>query len=121
MGMLKERDRSMKLIRLPRDSIFAAGQHAQRTAHDGQNGILDVAKVVVDGTHHVGTVVPAMRALRAQLLVELVELLLAGFLVGEDLDHLLAVDHFLDVAVQCAQRLLLADKVFGGLARHASW
>ena len=38
--------------------------------------------------------------------------------MGEDLDHLLAVDHFLYVAVQRAQRLLLADKVFGGFARH---
>ena len=96
---------------------IAAGQHAQRTAHDGQNGILDVAKVVVDGTHHVGQG-SGDAGIAAQLLVELVELLLAGFFVGEDLDHLLAVDHFLYVAVQRAQRLLLADKVFGGFARH---
>ena len=94
-----------------------AGQHAQRTAHDGQNGILDVAKVVVDGTHHVGERT-GDAGIAAQLLVELVELLLACFLVGEDLDHLLTVDHFLYVAVQCAKRLLLADKVFGGFARH---
>ena len=63
---------------------IAAGQHAQRAAHDGQNGILDIAQVVVDGTHHVGERT-GDAGIAVQLLVELVELLLAGFLVGEDL------------------------------------
>ena len=96
---------------------IAAGQHAQRAAHDGQNGILDIAQVVVDGSHHVGQG-SGGTGVAVQLLVELVELLLAGFLVGEDLDHLLAVDHFLHVAVQHTERLLLADKVSGGLPCH---
>ena len=51
-----------------------------------------------------------------QLIVELVELLDGGFLMAEDLDDLLAVHHFLDIAVDLAQFLLLPDEELAGLS-----
>ena len=51
-----------------------------------------------------------------QLIVEFVELLDGGILVAENLDDLLAVHHFLDVAVDFAQLLLLLEEVLAGVA-----
>ena len=51
-----------------------------------------------------------------QLIVELVELLDGGFLMAENLDDLLAVHHFLDIAVDLAQFLLLLDEDLAGVS-----
>ena len=51
-----------------------------------------------------------------ELIVELVKILLCRFLMAEDLDDLLTVHHFLDEAFCFAEGVLLADKVFCGLA-----
>ena len=51
-----------------------------------------------------------------QLIVEPVELLNGNFLMAKDLDDLLAVHHFLNVAIDLAQLLLLLDEVFAGVA-----
>ena len=86
-------------------------------AYNGQDGILHIAKVIVDRAHHVGEFAGG-EGVFAQRLVKLVELFLANFLAVKDLDHLLAGDHFLDVAVYRAQAFLLADEEFAGLARQ---
>ena len=93
----------------------AVGADHQHTAHDGQHGILDIAQVVVDGAHHVGELTGGV-GVGEESFVELVELVLADLFVVEDLDHLLAGDHFFDIAVDCAQGLLLAHEELARLA-----
>ena len=113
-----------------------AGQTAQRqateavdgqcTAQNGAEHIGQVAQLAVDRHGHqrvgvclVGTV--------EQLIVELVEFFNGNVLMAENLDDLLAVHHFLNIAVDLAQLLLLLDEklagvasqVFGGQQHHA--
>ncbi len=76
-----------------------------------------IAQVIVDGAQHIGELAGAV-GVHPQLLIELVEVLLADLLVVEDLDHLLAGDHLLDIAVDRAQSPLLAIKEARGLARQ---
>ena len=91
------------------------GGYRHDTAHNGENGILDIAQIVIHGAHHVAELSGGI-GVPAQLLVQLVELFLADILVVEDLDHLLAVDHLLHIAVQRAQGALLTDEEFACLA-----
>ena len=84
---------------------------------DGKNGILGIAQVVVQGAHAVGISTGKISVL-AELLVQLIELRLAHILVGENLHHPLAVDHFLHIAVHRAQGTLLADEKLGGFSRN---
>ena len=94
----------------------SAGKYREQAADDGENGVLGIAQIVVDGPHGVG--IGARKVgIPPQLFVQLVKLLFAGILVGEDLHHPLAVDHLLHIAVDRAQRALLADEEFGGPAR----
>ena len=51
-----------------------------------------------------------------ELVVDFVKFLLGCALVAEDLDDLLAVHHLFDVALNLAERLLLAHKERSGLA-----
>ena len=91
------------------------GLDAQQSAHNGQDRILHIAQVIVDGAQHIGELAGAV-GVHPQLLIELVEVLLADLLVVEDLDHLLAGDHLLDITVDRAQGTLLANKEARGLA-----
>ena len=96
---------------------FAAGGDHQEAAHDGQNRILDITQVVIHRAHHVGQTAGGIGVV-AELVIELVEFVLADFFPGEDLDDLLAVDHFFHIAVEGTEGFLLADEVFAGLAHH---
>jgi len=51
-----------------------------------------------------------------QLFVVLVEVLLGRLFVAEYLDDLLAVDHLLDIAVECADGLLLTNEEVAALS-----
>ena len=90
-----------------------AMQRQRRARHDAQY-IADVAELGVDRHEDVCVAVGAAGAV-AQLLVELVEALDGGLLVVEDLHDLLALHHFLDVAVNLAEVLLLPDEELAGL------
>ena len=94
---------------------FTAGCHNENAADDGENGVLDITQIVVDGSHGVGKTAGGIGVL-AERLIELIKLLLGGFLVGEDLHDLLTVDHFLHIAIESTQRSLLAHKELARLA-----
>ena len=87
----------------------------QKAAGHGDNHVLDVADVDQDGHEDIGVFIGLIGALE-QGVIDLVEARLGLGLVAEDLDHLLAVDHLLDIAVQIAQLHLLADKVAAAAA-----
>ena len=89
----------------------ATGEHRHQSADNGNNRILDIAKVVVQGAHDVG-VGTRQEGIAPQLLVQFVKFLLAGILVGEHLHHPLAADHFLHIAIHRTQRTLLANEEF---------
>ena len=78
----------------------------QRAADGGGSRVAHVGDGGGDGHDGGGVEVGAAGAL-AVLVVELVELALGNVLVGEGLDDLHALDHFLNVAVDGAQRGLL--------------
>lgn len=88
-------------------------QRQRRARHDAQH-IADVAELGVDRHEDVCIAVSTAGAV-AQLLVELVEALDGSLLVVEDLHDLLALHHFLDVAVDLAEVLLLPDEKLAGL------
>ena len=96
---------------------LAIGHHHHHAAHNGQHRILNVAQVIIDGTHHVGKFTGGV-GIGAELLVEHVKFLFAGILVVENLHHSLAVNHFLDIAIHRAQGLLLSNEILAGLARQ---
>ena len=87
----------------------------QRTADDGANYVGQVAQLAVDRHCHQRVGVGLVGAVE-QLIVEFVELLDGGFLMAENLDDLLAVHHFLDIAVDLAQFLLLLDEELAGIS-----
>ena len=86
-----------------------SGQHAKNTANDSQDRILDIAQVIVDGTHHIGKFACRIGVL-TELIIELIELFLADLFVVKDLDHFLTGDHLFNIAVYSAQGFLLTDK-----------
>ena len=87
----------------------------QRTADDGAEHVGQVAQLAVDRHCHQRVGIGLVGAVE-QLIVELVELLDGGFLMAENLDDLLAVHHFLDIAVDLAQFLLLLDEELAGVS-----
>ena len=87
----------------------------QRTADHSAEHVAQVAQLAVDGHRRQRVGVGLVGAVE-QLIVEFVELLDGGILVAENLDDLLAVHHFLDVAVDLAQLLLLLEEVLAGVA-----
>ena len=76
-----------------------------------------MAQVVVDRPQNVGKFV-GCGGVVAQLLIAAVKFLDGLLLVAEHLDHLLAVDHLFDVAVDVGQGLLLLDEVLAALRAH---
>ena len=94
--------------------------HTAAPAHEpgpgyGHQNILQVAQIVVHGTHHAGVHVGSV-GIGAESFIEPVEIRLGGFLVAEYLDHLLPLDHLLNIAVYRAQGLLLPHKESAGHA-----
>ena len=93
--------------------------HAANAAHSHgctsqcADGVADVAQLGVDRHHDVGEGIGLLGAF-LQLVVQLTEAGKGLLLVGEYLDHLLALHHLLDVAVHLAQIPLLLDEVLGG-------
>ena len=87
------------------------------TAHNGQNGVLDIAKVVVYRTHGVGECT-GLKGVFPEGFVNFVKFVLTGFLPAEHLYHPLTGNHFLHVAVDRAQGALLADEELARLARQ---
>ena len=94
------------------DQIAGEAAHVRQTvegkqsAKDGDDGVVDVGDGDHGGHHGGGIALRALAGL-AQGLVALAELFQVRLLVVEDLDDLLAADHFLDIAVELAQVLLL--------------
>ena len=107
--------------RLP-DKHQIAGQAADvghapqghQAAHHRHNGVVDIGDAD-HRRHHGGGVALGPGARLAQGLVFGLENAQVGRLVVKDLDHLLAADHLLDVAVDVAQGGLLGG-VVGGAA-----
>ena len=95
----------------------AARVHCQQTAYDGQNGILDIAQVIVDGAHDVG-VGTGLEGILPELFIQHVKVRFGGFFVAEDFDDPLAVNHFFYIAIHSAQGLLLSDEEHGRLSGH---
>ena len=91
------------------------GKYHHHATGNGQNGVLDVAQVIVDGAHDVGEFTGGI-GVGAELFIQHIEFLLAGVLVVEDFYYPLAVNHFLNIAIHRTQGLLLTDEVFSGLA-----
>ena len=104
--------------------------HGEQRAHDGDDGVVDVAHAH-GHRHHRGRVGLRRRPRLAQALVEPAEAREVGGLVVEDLHDLLPRDHLLHVAVEPAQLVLLAREEppaaparepnverDGGVARH---
>ena len=98
-----------------RDAVADDAGQRQRTADHRHEHVQQVADVAHDRHEDIREGVRVAGRL-TQLIVQLVKLLLALVLVAEYLDDLLAVDHFLDVAVDLAERGLLREEVACGLA-----
>ena len=86
---------------------------ATRAYHNGHQGVTDPADVGIDGHQQVGIAVGLVGAV-SELFIDLMEIFHGRLLVAEDLDHLLAVQHFLNKSVHCAQVDLLAHIIFPG-------
>ena len=102
------------------DAQGDGGVHAaqgQGAAHHGHDHILHVADVHHDGHQDAGVGVGLVGAVE-HVVIDAVEAILGLLLVAEDFDHLLAVDHLLDIAVQGAQGALLAEEVAAAAARQ---
>ena len=82
----------------------------QDTAQNGAEDVADVAQLGGDRHEHAGEGVGVLGALEEGLVAP-GELLHVFLLVAEDLDHLLALHHLLDKAVEAAQVFLLGHKV----------
>ena len=95
----------------------AVGHNNHPAAEQSQKGVLQIPQIVGDGAHDVG-IGAGQEGILAQLVIQRVKILLGGFLVAEHLDHTLAGDHFLHIAVDRAQGFLLADEEIGGLSRN---
>ena len=115
MGMLKLLFRARNATTVP--SVMPPDiAHGHGRAHQGADGVAHVAQLGRDGHDDVGVAVGLLGAV-FQLIVQLPETGQSFLLVGEHLDDLLALHHFLDVAVQLAEVTLLGDEVFAALAR----
>ena len=76
---------------------------------------MQVAQIPHDGHQDIGEGI-GLGSVVAQLFIFLVELLDGLFLMAEDLDHFLAVDHLFNVSVQIAKGLLLSYKKVAAFA-----
>ena len=87
----------------------------QQRSYNGGQHIIDISNISHYRHQHVGIDVRVAGTVK-ELVVQLLEFCLGFFLMAEDLYHLLAVHHFLNVAVDFTQILLLRHKVPAGLA-----
>ncbi len=114
LGDLRDGLRELAVERDERDDRANAeptdAVQGERGARGGHDHVGEVAHVGVDRHDEVGGQQGAGAAL-PQPLVGLAEALDGVVLVVEDLDHLLAVHHLLDVAVHRAEVALLLDEV----------
>ena len=85
-------------------------------SHDGHQRVADPADIGVYGHQQVCVAVGLICAV-PKLLIYLMKVIHGFLFMAEDLDHLLAVQHFLDKAVYRAQVNLLADVIFSGQSR----
>ena len=90
----------------------AAERHEKAACERGEH-VQKVTDVVHDRHEDICKAV-CLACVGEELVVELVKIGLRGLLMAEDLDDFLAVHHFLDEALGLAERVLLADEVFGG-------
>ena len=114
-GHIERAGERQKGYQLAQCQQAAAGGNGQIAAHNGQNGILQIPQIVVYGPHDVG-VGSGTKCIPAELFVDFIKLLLTGTFVAEYLHNTLTVDHFFHIAVDRAQRALLADEKNGGFA-----
>ena len=70
----------------------------QDAAHDSADHVADIPKLGIDGAEEIGKCISTVRTYKKPV-IELLKLLLALLLMAEDLDHLLAVHHFLNESV----------------------
>ena len=82
----------------------------ETAAKHGDEHVKEVAECVHDGAEDIGKLI-RFGSVCEEVVVSFVELGLCFVFVAEDLDDLLAVNHFFDVAVHIAEGLLLANKV----------
>ena len=90
--------------------------HSHSRTHQSADGIADISQLCIDRHHDVGVAVGLLCTL-LQLIIQLAEAFQGLLLMGKDLDHLLAFHHFLDVAVDSSQVLLLLQEE---LSAHGS-
>ncbi len=117
LGHVQEGDEHTDVKGHAGDAHIGDAGEQQNAAHHCNEHIEDVAQIVDDGAKNVGVGVrPA--AVLIKLVVDPVKIRLAGGLMAEDLDHLLAVHYLLNEALGLPHGFLLPDKVFGGAAAH---
>ena len=93
------------------------GHNTHQSAGNRQHRILQIPKIIINRAQHIGELAGAV-SVYPQFFIELIKVLLADFLVIKDLDYLLAGDHLLNIAIDCAQRTLLSNEIACGLSRH---
>ena len=113
-----------RLVETP-GQLQEGGQAAQRQAayvsdgkkrsHNGRQHIVDISDIGHHGHQNIGEDVGVAGAVE-QLIVQLLEPRLGLLLVAEDLYDLLAVHHFLDIAVYNTDVALLGHKIAPRLA-----
>ena len=86
----------------------------QRRARHHAQHIAQMAKLRVDRHQNIGKGI-CLTGADAQFFVQLAEAAEGLLLVIEHLDDLLALHHFFNITVDCAEVLLPADEVFAGL------
>ncbi len=89
----------------------------QQASDDGDEDVLDVADIAHHRHENIREAV-GIEGGAVELFVQLVEPGLRLFFMGEDLDHLLTVDHLFDESVRFPQRLLLLHEVGTAFTRH---
>ena len=82
----------------------------ERTADENDDDVKQVTDIAENRNEDIGETVCAFR-ITEKLFVDLIEILFAGFFMAEDLDDLLTVHHFFDIALFMTERFLLANKV----------
>ena len=87
----------------------------QHCTNNGHHHIAQPSNVRIDGHQKVGIPVGFVSAV-PQGIINLTKIPLSSLFMAEYLDHFLAIQHFLDKAVHCAQISLLVNIVFPGAA-----
>ncbi len=83
---------------------------SQRSTEHCDKHILDVAKISHNRHKNIHKLI-SLRRIPTKLLIKLIKAFLSLILITKDLNHLLSVYHFFDIAVYLTQRLLLLYKI----------